>query len=361
MWTLWIAIGACAYILLYLSRTQLYAPMESELTFARGKVTLLVCLHNEASEIDAFIEAILEQEYQDKQLLLVDDRSTDESLAILKKWEAAYPEVIKVLHLDQKKIAGKKGAVKAALPYIKGEYLLFTDVDCRPNSPYWINYMIAPLQLDNIEVTLGVVLVKSPLNLWGMFRRFQSFWKSIQFLGFAQRRWAYMAMGGNWAVQTDRYLQNENIEEHAELASGDDDLVFQALNANSGTEVILDPKSWVKTKEKGGFFQNMRQRGRHMSTYKAYKWKWNLLLLSAPVVMLVGIICIFLLLSRYPLVAMLLITIYYISALRVMAASAKVIPAGFSIFLAPLLLPFEFLLQGIGFLVTLSRNQSNWS
>jgi hypothetical protein len=335
--------------------------MESELTFARGKVTLLVCLHNEESEIDPFIEAILKQEYEDKQLLLVDDRSTDGSWARLQKWAREYPDTIEVLQLDTKDIAGKKGAIKAALPYVKGAYLLFTDIDCRPNSPYWIQYMIAPLQLEHVQVTLGFVALKAPFGFWGMFRYFQSFWKSVQFLGFAQRQWAYMAMGGNWAVQTDLYLQKENINKHASIASGDDDLVFQALNARSGVEVILDPKSWVRTSVGSGFWQHLRQRGRHMSTFRAYQWQWNLLLLSAPLVMLVGIISLLWVLPEHPLMVLLLSSVYYILSLRMMAASAKVIPAGFPIFLGPFLLPFEFLLQGIGFLVTLSRNQSNWS
>lgn len=335
--------------------------MESELTFARGKVTLLVCLHNEECEIDPFIEAILKQEYKDKQLLLVDDRSTDGSRDRLQKWAKEYPDTIEVLGLDAKNIAGKKGAIKAALPYVKGEYLLFTDIDCRPNSPYWIQYMIAPLQLEDIQATLGFVSVKAPFGLWGMFRYFQSFWKSVQFLGFAQRQWAYMAMGGNWAVQTDQYLQKENIRKHAAIASGDDDLVFQALNTRSKVEVVLDPKSWVRTSMGSGFWQHLRQRGRHMSTFKAYKWQWNILLLSAPLVMLVGIICLLLLFPSQPLIVLLLVSIYYIFCLRMLAASAKVIPAGFPIFLGPFLLPIEFLLQGIGFLVTLSRNQSSWS
>ena len=357
----YVSVIVCLYLLFYISNTRLRPPLESELTYAQGKVTILVCMRNAEHEIDAFIRLISEQEYKNKQLLLVDDQSSDQTFRLIQNWREQFPEWIDILKLEDKQVHGKKGAILKALPYVKGDYILFTDIDCHPQSPLWMNYMIAPLQLDEVDITIGHVIKRTPSSFLGILQRFQSFWKSIQFLGFAQRGKAYMAMGGNWAVNAKKYLLQQNIASHADIASGDDDLVFQALQSKKNVEVILDEKSWVLTEEDLSLKEHFLQRGRHMSTFSAYDGKANIRLISAPLLMLLGIISMTVLVSQQFILAVLIFAVYFIFGLRMMAASAKVIPAGFPIVLAPLLLPIEFLFQGIGFLVTLGRKKSDWT
>ena len=89
-------------------------------------VSIIVPVYNAEHTIRRCIESILNQEYTDFELLLVNDGSTDGSGAICDEYAARYPGNISVIHQEN---SGISGARNAALDRARGTYLQFLDSD----------------------------------------------------------------------------------------------------------------------------------------------------------------------------------------------------------------------------------------
>lgn len=95
--------------------------------FANPAVSVIVPVFNSAPFLDDCIRSLLGQTLRDIEIIFVDDLSTDESPAILSKYAALYPSIIKVIRLSEKGFQG--GARNAGIRAARGTYLGFCDSD----------------------------------------------------------------------------------------------------------------------------------------------------------------------------------------------------------------------------------------
>ena len=88
-------------------------------------ISVIVPVYNVASYLPQCMESILNQDYEDLQVLLIDDGSTDDSGAICDRF-AARDSRIQVIH---QKNGGAASAKNAGLRAASGKYLSFVDSD----------------------------------------------------------------------------------------------------------------------------------------------------------------------------------------------------------------------------------------
>lgn len=89
------------------------------------KVTVIIPCFNGASFVSEAIESALEQTYRQKEIIVVNDGSTDDSEKIIKK----YDKRIKYIYQENK---GLPSARNCGIEHSSGEYLAFLDAD-----DYW--------------------------------------------------------------------------------------------------------------------------------------------------------------------------------------------------------------------------------
>ncbi len=90
--------------------------------------SILIPVYNVEKYLENCLESILEQQYEDYEIILVDDGSTDQSSALCDRYVEENPEKIKVLH---KKNEGLISARREALKLADGYYTCFVDSDDR--------------------------------------------------------------------------------------------------------------------------------------------------------------------------------------------------------------------------------------
>ena len=132
-------------------------------------ITVIVPARNEASNITATLESLLNQDYSNLQIIAVDDRSTDATAAMIETLAAKHSAKLHILHVTELPTGwlGKTHAMalaaRHAITIHQPDYLLFTDADVIFN-PVAIRRSLAlavATQADHF-VTFPTPLVKTP-------------------------------------------------------------------------------------------------------------------------------------------------------------------------------------------------------
>jgi len=93
-------------------------------------LSILVTACNEEDSIEYALTSLLKQDYPEKEIIIVNDRSTDQTGAIIERLTNSYPE-LKCVHIDHlpENWLGKTHALKKGYEQATGEWVLFTDAD----------------------------------------------------------------------------------------------------------------------------------------------------------------------------------------------------------------------------------------
>src|SRR5215510_11775591 len=116
-------------------------------------VSIIIPAYNSAAYIEEAIRSALEQDYEEKEIIVVDDGSTDSTPDILKSLQ----EQIVVLSQVN---AGAGAARNRGLKHAKGTYIAFLDSD-----DFWVPGKLR-LQIEYLEEKPKVGAVCSKWLLW---------------------------------------------------------------------------------------------------------------------------------------------------------------------------------------------------
>lgn len=96
--------------------------------FTEGQISIVIPIYNAASYIEDALASIKEQTYSNWEVILVDDKSTDESLQILENWtQENGPDKIRLL--KNEKNSGPAYSRNQGIKAAKGQYLVYLDAD----------------------------------------------------------------------------------------------------------------------------------------------------------------------------------------------------------------------------------------
>jgi glycosyltransferase involved in cell wall biosynthesis len=236
-------------------------------------VSVIICARNEEKNLEKNLSLILEQDYPDFEVVVVNDCSSDDSEMLLRGFSAKYPHLKVVTLAEHARFKhGKKFAVTIGVKAAKNEHLLFTDADCRPASPNWIRRMQAQYTPDT-SIVLGYSPYENRGGFLNAFIRYESFSTALNYLSFALSGNPYMGVGRNLSYTKSLFFKAKGFASHMHILSGDDDL-FVNENATSGnTRIEIHPDSHVWSEPKTSWSALWRQKVRHMGAGKAYKAK----------------------------------------------------------------------------------------
>jgi dolichol-phosphate mannosyltransferase len=114
----------------------------------KNKATIIIPVFNEKNYINEIINRVKKNVNFKKQIIVVDDYSSDGTRNIIKKIK----NIDKIIF--HKKNLGKGAAIKSAIPYIKGDIVIIQDADLEYN-PKDLNRLIKILISNNLKVIYG--------------------------------------------------------------------------------------------------------------------------------------------------------------------------------------------------------------
>lgn len=232
-------------------------------------VSVVICARNEAANLRKNLPKILTQKNCIFEVLVVNDRSTDESAAVLDRLRMQYPNLRVVENKGHADYVGKKQALLLGLKEARHAYFVLTDADCEPQSDQWLSKMSAHFASKNL--ILGFSPYYPVQNLAGMLTQWETLLTAQQYLSFALAGIPYMGVGRNMAYSRTLFEKSDHFASHLTLPSGDDDLFVGKVQqyAHSAIEISEDSFTWSHAPK--NFKSWWRQKRRHLSTSYSYR------------------------------------------------------------------------------------------
>lgn len=252
-------------------------------------VSIVIAARNEFENLRAHLPLILDQDYPDFEVVVVNDGSRDETTALLREFREKYPRLrISEIPPNDRFEGGKKFAVTMGLKAARHERILLTDADCRPSGKGWIRAMVSAARREE-----DIVLGYSPfLKLPGFLNaliRFDGMSTALNYFGFALAGQPYMGVGRNLSYPRSLFFQVGGFRKHYSMASGDDDLLINQIAHKNNTAVCLSQDARVETDPERTWKNYWRQKRRHLTTGRRYRKIHKALLLLQPLSLVVFI------------------------------------------------------------------------
>lgn len=244
-------------------------------------VSVIVCAKNEAENLSNFLPAILEQDYPDFEVIVINDASSDDTLEVIEEFQKLDPR-IKLVDVQNNEAfwANKKYALTLGIKKARHEHLLFTDADCAPQSKNWIKEMSANFQ-PGTSIVLGYGgYFKHNRSLLNKLIRFETLLTAIQYFSYARLGSPYMGVGRNLAYTSTRFYELKGFANHLHLRSGDDDLFVNEASNSSNTALCFKQEAITRSVPKTNFSEWFHQKRRHVSVAAHYKPTHKFLLSS---------------------------------------------------------------------------------
>lgn len=255
-----------------------WKPQKPE-SLSQRPVSVIVCAKNEAENLRNFVPAILEQDYPHFELILINDASSDETLEVIEEFQQLDSRV-KLVNVRNNEAfwANKKYALTLGIKKAVNPYLLFTDADCKPESPEWITRMTAHLK-ERRTIVLGYggyFRIKG--SFLNMIIRFETMMTAIQYFSYARAGMPYMGVGRNLAYTSEEFYRQKGFAEHLHIRAGDDDLFVNQAATPANTALCMEKEAFTRSVPKQSFGEWFTQKRRHVSVARHYKKKHRMLL-----------------------------------------------------------------------------------
>lgn len=241
-------------------------------------VSIIVAARNESDNLFENLPYLLQQNYPEFEVIVVNHQSVDESAYLLNAYTLQYPnlriiEIARNPHLKP----GKKLPITLGIKGAKYEHLLFTDADCKPSSNTWLKSMASHFTPGK-ELVLGYGPYTKEKGFLNKLIRFDTAWIAMSYFSMALARLPYMGVGRNLAYTKSLFNSVHGFKSHYSLPSGDDDLFIQEAAKKGNYSVNLNKRSYTYSEPSSSWESWLRQKTRHYSTSSHYKVikKWLL-------------------------------------------------------------------------------------
>ena len=219
---------------------------EARFSSANSPLSVIIYAKNESENLQKHLPYILEQDYPEYEVIVVNDGSTDESEDVLTILADKYPHLYHTFTPDSARyISRKKLALTLGIKASKYDWLVFTEANCKPVSSDWLK-LIARNFTEGTDIVLGYSGYEKGKGWLYLKTAFDNFFFSVRFLNMALLHMPFMGIGRNLAYKKELFFRNKGFSAHLNLRRGDDDLFINGWANRTNTRVETSLNAMVK-------------------------------------------------------------------------------------------------------------------
>jgi glycosyltransferase involved in cell wall biosynthesis len=236
-------------------------------------VSVIICTRNEAENLKRYLPSILNQDYPEFEVIVVNDGSSDETEDVLGEFKTQYPRLY-VTGIEGKPgyVSGKKVALTLGVKAAHFEQIVFTNPDSEPLSPFWLKHMQSNF-LQRTDIVIGYGGYKSRKGLLNKLIRTDSVYNYMRIISFALKEMPFTGLSRNLAYRKSQFFAKKGFASSLHINSGDEDY-FVIKNSNRyNTVVELDRDSHTMSEPYKSWRKWLRSKRIHYSNKKIYSKK----------------------------------------------------------------------------------------
>lgn len=246
-------------------------------------VSVVICAKDDAYNLERRLPFILEQQYPNFEVVVVNDASRDESEYVLRVLQEIYPN-LNVVHLYENvnRFLGKKYPISIGIKSAKNEIILLTEADTQPCGYNWITEMVKGFE-PKTQMVIGHSIYESKNTFISSLIQYEHQTSSMNYLGNAILKNPYMGTGKNLAFTKKMFFAVNGFIPQYNIPVGEDQVFVNKYAHSKNTKVVLTKDSISQTAPKEKYYEWMIQKKRNYRSLSFFKLKDKLTVSLMPI------------------------------------------------------------------------------
>lgn len=248
---------------------------------ARGRVALandlpaisiIVYTHNQAADLQENLPRLLDCDYPDFEVIVVDDGSTDETEDILTQMDQRSEHFFHTTMAERiSTVSRRKLAMLLGVKAAHNDIVLMTQAQCIPASRGWLAAM-GKLFVPGIDAVMGPVVYENRIGLKNKLIQWDFFDRTLSMMGLTLAIKTYGGWHYNLAFRKEVFFANKNyaIQHHLDIQPGEDDLFLADVTSRRNVTVACSADAVVVNRESDVTYMWKRERLRRAFTARFY-------------------------------------------------------------------------------------------
>jgi glycosyltransferase involved in cell wall biosynthesis len=219
-------------------------------------VSVVLTARNDAAWLRENLVYLLEQDYPNFEVVVVDYLSQDDTQFVLKLLRDYYKHLkIVPFKEDVNLFQGKKYPLSIGIKSASNDILMLADPDCTPKNLNWLRGMVKGYRDKDTQIVLGYCGVKRTKTLLGTLQQYDALAYGAQYLGSALIGHPYTGSGRNLSYRRSFFFKQGAFIRHYDVADGSDDLFVYQNADKHNTAVCITPDACLNAEPKKSFAQ----------------------------------------------------------------------------------------------------------
>ncbi|SCM59435.1 glycosyltransferase [Petrimonas mucosa] len=235
-------------------------------------VSVIIASKNESENLARFLPAILDQDYPDFEVIVVNMGSTDETDMVLKTLSLKYSHLYYTyVPAEAEDVNMKKLALTIGIKAANHDLLLFTEAYCEPASDRWIREFAAEFVKGN-EIVLGFCKLKMAKHIaMRKFILYDNMIQGLKYLSLAILGKPFMGIGRNLAYKKEIFFEEKGYSSVLNIDEGEDDLFINRIARKNRVGVVVSPESMTQSDVVDNFLTWRALKHKYLYTKQFYK------------------------------------------------------------------------------------------
>lgn len=233
----------CCHLIYVIYRTTVVMSKKSSAVHKEEKgVSIIITSNNKSEFLEKSLEAFLNQDYPEYEVIVVDECSEDNTQDILAEMQQKYPHLRTTrIFPDTKFRRTKKIAINIGVLAAKYDILLFSEINCMPVTRNWVRTMQSYFDA-NTAVVLGYTDYK-PGKEKISIRRYFRFLRFLKMSMLVKGGMNVLGDGCNMGYRKSYYIEKRGFSKNSQLYLGFDNEMVNELSQKGSVKVIKDPEA----------------------------------------------------------------------------------------------------------------------
>ena len=214
-------------------------------------VSVIVYAHSEPEDLRNNLPILLNQDYPDYEIIVVNDGSDANSEDVLKLFSNEYKNLYYTyVPVDTQYLSHKKLALTMGIKAAQHDILLFTEADCRPIGPKWIKAMAGSYNPET-DIILGFCAYRHTKGFLHKLIAYDNLTNGLQMISSALSHHPFTGNGRNLSYRKKLFFAHKGYSRSLNLHAGADDLFINEVSNPANTQVQLSSDSIIKMNKVG--------------------------------------------------------------------------------------------------------------